>query len=163
MEWGLGHIANMKCKCTITLITLHDIKNLVAQSCPLFFFCFDTCTVHSLLLIIQPNKAHFTINIIYKLLCSYMFRHQICHPQGARSVTMPNYIYTNAVHVKINKVFKIFKLKLCSLIKWSLFGGSIYLYVCVVAVPAWYILNLHQTLWCVELCWLYLMSKHVWA
>ena len=50
--------------------------------------CFDTCTVRSLLFIIQLTKANFTINTIYKLLFSYMFRHQICHPQGARSVSL---------------------------------------------------------------------------
>ena len=52
------------------------------------------------------NESTIIINIIYELLCSYMFRHQICHLQGARSVISLNYIYTNAVCVKINKVFR---------------------------------------------------------
>ena len=40
---------------------------------------------------------------MYELLGSYMFRHQIWHLQGARSVTLPNYIYTNAILTKIKK------------------------------------------------------------
>ena len=59
----------------------------------------------------STNESIFTINLIYKVLGSYMFRHQICHLQGARSVTLLNYIYTITVFIKINKVFKIFKLK----------------------------------------------------
>ena len=35
-----------------------------------------------------------------------MFRHQMCHPQGAFFVTSLNYISTIAVLAKINKVFK---------------------------------------------------------
>ena len=31
---------------------------------------------------------------MYELLGSYMFRHQICHLQGARPVTLLNYIST---------------------------------------------------------------------
>ena len=45
-----------------------------------------------------------------KLLCSYMFRHQMCHPQAACSVTLLNYISTIAALVKINKDFKTLKL-----------------------------------------------------
>ena len=60
----------------------------------------------------STNESTFTINIIYDLLGSYMFRHQICHPQRAGSVTLPSYIRTNVVRVKINKFFKLFKLKI---------------------------------------------------
>ena len=35
-----------------------------------------------------------------------MFRHQMCHPQGARFVTLLNYISTIAALVKINKINK---------------------------------------------------------
>ena len=35
-----------------------------------------------------------------------MFRRSLCHLQGAYPVTLLNHIYTIAVHVKINKVFK---------------------------------------------------------
>ena len=47
-----------------------------------------------------------------------MFRYKICHLQGARCYLAKLYIYIIAVLVKIDKVFKIFKLKLCSLIKY---------------------------------------------
>ena len=56
-----------------------------------------------------------------------MLRHQMCHPQGACSVTLLNYISTIAVLAKINKVFKT--LKLSSVIKWLLLQE-----VCLVAV-----------------------------
>ena len=39
-----------------------------------------------------------------------MFRHQMCHPQGACFVTLPNYVSTIAAVVKINKIFKTLKL-----------------------------------------------------
>ena len=39
-----------------------------------------------------------------------MFRHQMCHPQGAFFVTLPNYISTIAAVAKINKVFKTLRL-----------------------------------------------------
>ena len=45
-----------------------------------------------------------------------MFRHPMCHPQGACSVTLLNYIGTIAALVKINKAFET--LKLSNLIKW---------------------------------------------
>ena len=35
-----------------------------------------------------------------------MFRHQICHPQGACYVTLLSYIITIVALVKINKIFK---------------------------------------------------------
>ena len=38
------------------------------------------------------------------VLGSYMFQHQICHLQGARSVTLLHYIYTIAVLVKIKSL-----------------------------------------------------------
>ena len=57
-----------------------------------------------------------------------MFRHQMCHPQGACFVTLPNYVSTTAAVVKINKVFKI--LKLSNVIKWLLLLYE----VCTVAV-----------------------------
>ena len=47
-----------------------------------------------------------------------MFRHQMCHPQAARFITLPNYISTIAALVKINKAFKT--LKLPNVIKWLL-------------------------------------------
>ena len=56
-----------------------------------------------------------------------MFRHQMCHPQGACFVTSPNYISTIAVFAKINQVFKT--LKLSTVIKWLLLN-----LVCMVAV-----------------------------
>ena len=56
-----------------------------------------------------------------------MFRHKMCHPQGACFVTLPNYISTVAAVVKINIVFKI--LKLSNVIKWLLLHE-----VCMVAV-----------------------------
>ena len=55
-----------------------------------------------------------------------MFRHRMCHPQGACFVTLPNYINKIAA-LKINKVFKI--LKLSDVIKWLLLHE-----VCMVAV-----------------------------
>ena len=56
-----------------------------------------------------------------------MFRHQMCHPQGACFVTSPNYISTIAAFAKINEVFKT--LKLSSVIKCLLLHA-----VCMVAV-----------------------------
>ena len=56
-----------------------------------------------------------------------MFRHQMCHPQEACFVTLPNYISTIAALVKINEVFKT--LKLSNVIKWLLLHE-----VCMVAV-----------------------------
>ena len=56
-----------------------------------------------------------------------MFRHQMCHHQGACFVTLPNYISTIATLVKINKIFKT--LKLSTVIKWLLLHE-----VCMVAV-----------------------------
>ena len=56
-----------------------------------------------------------------------MFRHQMCHPQGACFVTLLSYISTIAVLAKINKIFKT--LKLSSMIKWSLLYA-----VCMLAV-----------------------------
>ena len=47
-----------------------------------------------------------------------MFRHQMCHPQGARFVTLPNYISIIAALVKTNKAFKT--LKFSNVIKWLL-------------------------------------------
>ena len=38
-----------------------------------------------------------------------MFRHQMCHPQGA-FITLPNFISTIAALDKINKIFKTLKL-----------------------------------------------------
>jgi hypothetical protein len=72
-----------------------------------------------------------------------MFRQQVCHPQGARFVTMLNYISTIAALAKINKIFKI--LKLSSVIKWlglqlfrSVYDGRIYsLCVDIAVVAAW--------------------------
>ena len=56
-----------------------------------------------------------------------MFRHQMCHPQGACSVTLLNYVSTIAFLAKIYKVFKT--LKLSSVIKCLLLHA-----VCMVAV-----------------------------
>ena len=56
-----------------------------------------------------------------------MFRHQMCHPQGACLVTLLNYISTIAVLAKINEVFKT--LKLSNVIKWLLLHE-----VCLVAI-----------------------------
>ena len=56
-----------------------------------------------------------------------MFRHQMCHPQGTCSVTLPNYISIIAALAKMNKVFKTFKLP--NVIKWLLLHE-----VCLVAV-----------------------------
>ena len=39
-----------------------------------------------------------------------MFRHKMCHPQGACSITLPNNVTTTAALVEINKVFKTIKL-----------------------------------------------------
>ena len=47
-----------------------------------------------------------------------MFRHQVCHPQGACLGTLLNYISTIGILVKSSKVFKT--LKLSSVIKWLL-------------------------------------------
>ena len=47
-----------------------------------------------------------------------MFRHQMCHPQGACFVTLLNHIITIAAIAKINEVFKT--LKLSSVLKWLL-------------------------------------------
>ena len=56
-----------------------------------------------------------------------MFRHQMCHHQGACFVTLPNYIRTIALLAKINQVFKT--LKLSSVIKLLLLHE-----VCMMAV-----------------------------
>ena len=56
-----------------------------------------------------------------------MFRHQMCHPQGACFITLPNYTSTIAAVVKCNKIF--ITLKLYSVIKWLLLHQ-----VCMVAV-----------------------------
>ena len=56
-----------------------------------------------------------------------MFRHQMCHPQGACLVTLLNYLSTIAVLAKINEVFKT--LKLSNVIKWLLLHE-----VCLVAI-----------------------------
>ena len=56
-----------------------------------------------------------------------MFRHQMCHPQGAYSATLLNYISTIAALAKINKVFKT--LKLSGMIKWLVLHA-----VCLVAI-----------------------------
>ena len=45
-----------------------------------------------------------------------MFRHKLCHPQGAFFVNLPNYVSTIATLARINKIFKT--LKLSSVIKW---------------------------------------------
>ena len=58
----------------------------------------------------STNESTFAINIIYEPLGSYMFWYQICHPQGARSVTLPNYIHTNAIHVKIHELHLLVEL-----------------------------------------------------
>ena len=47
-----------------------------------------------------------------------MFRHQMCHPQGACFVTLPNYMSKIGALAKINKAFET--LKLSSMIKRSL-------------------------------------------
>ena len=47
-----------------------------------------------------------------------MFRHQMCHPQGAFFVTLLNYVSKIASFAKINKVFET--LKLSNVIKWLL-------------------------------------------
>ena len=51
----------------------------------------------------STNESTIIINI-FKLLGSYMFRHQMCHHQGAWFVTLLNYISTIAAIVKIKKV-----------------------------------------------------------
>ena len=47
-----------------------------------------------------------------------MFRHQMCHPQGAYFATLLNYVSTISALAKINEVFKT--LKLSNVIKRSL-------------------------------------------
>ena len=56
-----------------------------------------------------------------------MFRHQMCHPQGACFITLPNYVSKIAALLKINKVFKA--LKLSNVIKLLLLHE-----ICMVAV-----------------------------
>ena len=54
-----------------------------------------------------------------------MFRHKLCHPQGAFFVNLPNYVSTIATLARINKIFKT--LKLSSVIKWFFYMKPVWL------------------------------------
>ena len=87
-----------------------------------------TSFIKTAFLIICKSTNENTIIInIFKLLSSYMFRHQMWHPQGDSSVNLLNYIITIAALVKINKIFKT--LILSSVIKCILWHE-----VCMVAI-----------------------------